>query len=305
MPDAPDKEKMEQVSPNHTPSPPVCYLEGGRQRADLDLCVTYKIRQRRLAKLGSSNPVSQTTDGGNSSSAGPSSPAAASSPGLAKSGEPEVKRTKINITSAAPSPASLTSTNPFTQLGVGSGTSTPTSGTKLERKRLTPGPDVNRPSGTTMPPARRHVPESFEDWADKTISQIFRVTVDDEKQTDVHGRKLTFLPGVRDELLEQNPSGPFRLSSDVMEQAILEAGSAFPHEKPLMDYMLPCWKRVIQAKKSLRAPTPEKEAVLLEAKRMCMSYCLFALTLPNLFGYVAIPTGQCDLILIIWLQSRQ
>lgn len=252
-------------------------------------CVTYKIRQRRLAKLGSSNPVSQNPDGGNSSSAGPPNPAAAPSPGPAKSSEPEVKRTKINITSATPAPANVPSTNPFTQLGVGAGTSTPPSGTHLERKRLTPGPDVNRPSGTTMPPARRHAPESLEDWADKTISQIFRATVDDKKQTDVHGRKLTFLPGVRAELQEQNPGGPVRLSTEVVDQVILEAGSAFPHEKPLMEYMIPCWKRVLQTKKSLRAPTPEKEAVLLEVKRLCMSYCLFAVTLPVLFGYVTIP----------------
>lgn len=135
-----------------------------------------------------------------------------------------------------------------------------------------------------MPPAKRHSPETFEDWTDKTISQIFRFTVDEDRKNDIHGRPLTFLPGVRDELREQNPTGPLRLSTDVIEQGILESASAFPHDKPLMDYMLPCWKRVIQARKSLRAATPEKESLLAEAKRMCMSYCLFAVTLPDLFG---------------------
>lgn len=138
-----------------------------------------------------------------------------------------------------------------------------------------------------MPPAKRPATESFEDWADKTISNIFRVTVDENRQTDLHGRRLTYLPNLNAELLEQNPDGPLRLSSDVIEQAILESASAFPFDKPLMDYMLPCWKRVVAAKKSLRAPTPEKEAVLAEAKRLCMSYCLFAVTLPDLFGYVS------------------
>lgn len=141
-----------------------------------------------------------------------------------------------------------------------------------------------------MPPAKRNAPESFEDWADKTLSQIFRLTLDETKQTDVHGRPLTFLPGVRDELQpDQTQDGPLRLSADVLEQGILEAASAFPHDKPLMDFMLPCWKRVIQARKSLRAPTPEKEALLVEAKRLCMSYCLFAVTLPDLFGREARP----------------
>lgn len=137
-----------------------------------------------------------------------------------------------------------------------------------------------------MPPAKRHAPESIEEWADKSISQIFRVTVDEQQQTDVHGRKLTYLPGLGADLQEQNPDGPLRLSAETIEQAVLEAASAFPYDKPLLEYMLPCWKRVIQAKKSLRTPTPEKEAVLQEAKRLCMSYCLFAVTLPDLFGCV-------------------
>ncbi|KAJ4424226.1 Ubiquitin conjugation factor E4 [Gnomoniopsis sp. IMI 355080] len=232
MPDAPDKEKMEQI------------------------------RQRRLAKLGASNPVEPKSGGGEASSTAstqPSTPSGVSVPADPKASEPEVKRAKINIT---PAP---TSTNPFSKLGVGSGNSTPA-------------------SGTTVPTAKRHAPESFEDWTDKIISQIFRFTVDEDRKTDIHGRPLTFLPGVRDELREQNPTGSLRLSSDVIEQGILESASAFPHDKPLMDYMLPCWKRVVQARKSLRAATPEKEGLLAEAKRMCMSYCLFAVTLPDLFG---------------------
>lgn len=137
-----------------------------------------------------------------------------------------------------------------------------------------------------MPPSKRHAPESIEEWTDKTISQIFRITVDENRQTDVHGRKLTYLPDLSADLRGYNLSGTLRLSDDTLEQAILEAATAFPHDKPLMDYMLPCWKRVIQARKSLRATTPEKEIVLQEAKRLCMSYCMFAITLPDLFGYM-------------------
>ncbi|ROV97088.1 hypothetical protein VMCG_07455 [Cytospora schulzeri] len=171
------------------------------------------------------------------------------------------------------------------QLGVGStGGSAPVSGTNLDKKRPFPALDVNRPSGPATPPTKRHAPETFEDWSDKTISQIFRVSTDEKRQADVHGHKLTFLPDLTAELKEQNPDGPLRLSSDNIEQAILEAANAFPHEKPLMDYMLPCWKRVVRARKSLRTPTPEKEALLLEAKRLCMSYCIFAVTLPDLFS---------------------
>lgn len=195
---------------------------------------------------------------------------------------PGARRTKINI-------SSTTAANPFTQLGVGSaGKSSPASGTNFRTKRPSQDLDVNRPSAPSIPPAKRHAPESIEDWSDKIITQIFRLTLDENRQTDLHGRKLTFVPGLSAELQEQDPSTPPRLSPDNVEQAILEAASAYPQDKPLMDYMLACWKRVVQAKKSLRAPTPEKEAVLQEAKRMCMSYAIFAVTLPDLFMYVLI-----------------
>lgn len=116
---------------------------------------------------------------------------------------------------------------------------------------------------------------------------------------DLHGRKLTFLPGLAAELQEQSPSGPTRLSSDNVEQAILEAASSYPQDKPLMDYMLACWKRVVQAKKSLRSPTPEKEAVIQEVKRLGMSYAIFAVTLPDLFRYASLGiSGFSGLIFI-------
>ncbi|CAN8104210.1 unnamed protein product [Discula destructiva] len=220
-----------------------------------------QIRQRRMAKLGASNPVQPKPEGDDASSA----TASASAGENAKSSGPEAKRAKINITPSVPA------SNPFSKLAVGS--AKPAS-----------------PSAGNMPPPKRNAPESFEDWADKTLSQIFRFTLNESRQTDVHGRPLTFLPGVRDELLSSpTPDGPLRLSLDVVEQGILEAASAFSHDKPLMDYMLPCWKRVIQARKGLRAATPEKENLLAEAKRLCMSYCLFAVTLPDLFGREARP----------------
>ncbi|KAJ0124691.1 ubiquitin elongating factor core [Diaporthe amygdali] len=256
MPDAPDKEKMEQI------------------------------RRRRLEKLGSSNapPASPENGGQVSQSAASAKSPAASSSGEPKDSAPDVKRTKINIT-AASSNQPQAAANPFTQLGVGSAQgSSPASGTNLKTKRPSPGSEVNRPSAPSIPPAKRHAPESLEDWSDKIISQIFRVTLDESRQTDLHGRKLTLLPGLSAELQEQDPSGLLRLSTDNIEQAILEAASAYPQDKPLMDYMLACWKRVVQAKKSLRSPTPEKEAVLQEAKRLCMSYAIFAVTLPDLFS---------------------
>lgn len=242
-----------------------------------------------MEKLGSTNaPPASNEDGSPApqSDASPKPPAPSSSAEAKE--EPGVKRTKINITAASGS-QSPAGANPFTQLGVGSkAASSPSPGTNLKTKRPSPDSDVNRTSAPSIPPAKRHAPESIEDWSDKIISQIFRVTLDESRQTDLHGRKLTFLPGLASELQEQNPNGPLRLSSDDLEQTILEAASSYPHEKPLMDYMLACWKRVVQTKKSLRSPTAEKEAVIQEVKRLCMSYAIFAVTLPDLFRYASL-----------------
>lgn len=107
------------------------------------------------------------------------------------------------------------------------------------------------------------------------------------------------MPGLAAELQEQDPNAPLRLSSDNVEQAILEAASSYPQDKPLMDYMLACWKRVVQAKKSLRAPTPEKEAVIQEVKRLCMSYAIFAVTLPDLFRYASSELGESRVLTFV------
>lgn len=66
-----------------------------------------------------------------------------------------------------------------------------------------------------------------------------------------------------------------------------------------MDYILASWKRVVQAKKSLRAPTPEKEAVIQEVKRLCMSYAIFAITLPDLFRYASSESGESPVLTFV------
>lgn len=258
-----------------------------------------------MEKLGSTNaPPAGSEDGNQASHAAASAkPPTPSSSGEAKENLPDIKRTKINITSASGS-QSPAEANPFAQLGVGpTGGSSPAAGTNLKTKRSSPDPDVNRPPAPSVPPAKRHAPESVEDWSDKIISQIFRVTLNENRQTDLHGRKLTFLPGLAAELQEQDSGAPLRLSSDNVEQAILEAASSYPQEKPLMDYMLACWKRVVQAKKSLRAPTPEKEAVIQEVKRLSMSYSIFAVTLPDLFRYAS--SESTEISVLTFVNSRE
>lgn len=124
-------------------------------------------------------------------------------------------------------------------------------------------------------------PESIEDWADKNLSHIFRITVDPHRSVDSHGHRLRFLPDLHKEL--QDEERPLKLGLDSIDSAILEATTAIPQDKALLDYLLPCWKRAVRAIKSLRKPTLDKEEILKEARRLCMSHCAFALTMPDLY----------------------
>jgi ubiquitin conjugation factor E4 B len=151
--------------------------------------------------------------------------------------------------------------------------------------------EIDSPAMPILPARKPHgKEESLEDFSDKTLSQIFRITLDPHKHEDAHGHRLLFLPDLHAEL-QQAGSTP-RLSADMLDSAIQEAATAYPHDKPLLGYLLPCWKRVMRVIKTLRDKTPEKDAVLKEAKRLCMSNAIFALTIPALFGRE--PNPQVD-----------
>lgn len=121
-------------------------------------------------------------------------------------------------------------------------------------------------------------------WEDRTLSNIFKITVDSDRRHDSHGQELIYLPGTRADL-EENGC-PVRLNVSVLDQALLEAATGLPDKKPL-DYLLPCWKRVSKAIRSVKSTNRDdpKFQVLQEARRLCMSYCAFAITLPEIFGY--------------------
>lgn len=95
---------------------------------------------------------------------------------------------------------------------------------------------------------------------------------------------MHFLKGTRNELEEQNE--PLRLTTGLLDQALLEAAS---NQKPgilPLDYLLSCWKRVSRHYKALRKGSEQdaKFSVIKETRRLCMSYCIFAITMPDMFG---------------------
>lgn len=100
------------------------------------------------------------------------------------------------------------------------------------------------------------------------------------------GQRLAFLPNLNQELNEA--AEPLKLTTANLDQAILEAAGAWPHDKPLMDYLLPCWKRALKAASMSKAASGPRLEVHDEAKRLAISNCLFSLTLPDLFGYVSL-----------------
>jgi ubiquitin conjugation factor E4 B len=204
-------------------------------------------------------------------------------PKPAPSEQVEPSKSKINIKPAATSTAG--SENPFAKLTSHPSTGTPpvrpTSAASLKRPRA-----ESVEQGTTSTPLRKiATPAGSEDidaWEDRILGQIFRITVDPNKKVDALNHRLIYLPNLRQELEDENAR--IRLSQDNLSDAITEAATTIPHNKPVLDYLLPCWKRVIKAIKGVRGYTSAKNGILKEAKRLCMSNCIFAVTLPELFG---------------------
>ncbi|KAK3387480.1 ubiquitin elongating factor core-domain-containing protein [Podospora didyma] len=208
------------------------------------------IRRRRLEKLG-----------------GP-----ASSP----SASPKPPTGERSTASAAPTTAIASSSKSADQITRESET--------VNRPKINISPAAPPQPTTATPPPRKQTPkeESIEDYTNRMLENVFRVTVDPSRTADSFGHKLTFLEGLSGELAADLSN--LKLSLERVEEAIMEAATAFPLDKPLLDYLLPCWKRVARALKTLRGPVPQKEEVLKEARRLCFSNCIFAVTMPELFG---------------------
>ena len=109
------------------------------------------------------------------------------------------------------------------------------------------------------------------------------MTLDPNKRKDHLGHNLYHAGGLRQELEEQGD--PLRLNLTVLEQAILEIASNTGRLTPF-DYMLSCWKRISREFRSLKTrPDEAKLGVIREARRICMSYCIFAVTMADtMFG---------------------
>ncbi|PLB54451.1 putative ubiquitin fusion degradation protein UfdB [Aspergillus steynii IBT 23096] len=232
-----------------------------------------KIRNKRLAKLGNPSPPSPTEGAADSASSRPPTP---SQPVSSR----EASRTRSNVGSAASSPAP--SPRPEAQQSEG------------KRIKITPATSTNAAAERSRPatPVAPKAEETIETFEDRTLSAIFKLTLNEDRQRDIHGQRLTFLPGLRSELTDEGRE--LRIDTSVLDQALLEAASNTPQQKPL-NYLLPCWKRISKLHKGFRRARDDdpKFLVLCEARRLCLSYCMFAITMPEMFGID--PSGRSTL----------
>jgi ubiquitin conjugation factor E4 B len=110
-----------------------------------------------------------------------------------------------------------------------------------------------------------------------------RLTLDPEQTRDVHGQQLYFVGGLRQELEEEGK--PIMLTTETLEQAIMEAGTNLGEKLPL-DWLLESWKRLTRLNRGFkeRGPANKRWVTVQEARRLCMSWCIFAITTPEIFG---------------------
>ena len=229
-----------------------------------------QIRNKRLAKLAQSQPQpsAPSEDGGESS--GPASQSASPAPptpGLQDNSVPEPPRPRVD-TPKATAPA------PLTSIRISSANVTP-------QKREMNG--IERPTSRSGSMAAGRQNETNEQFEDRTLRSIFRLSLDPAQIRDWSGHTLHVLPGLREEL--ESEGKELRLTTDLLEQAIMEGGQSLGKITP-HDWLFGCWKRVSRLSKSIKDKVPENQKWVLisEAKRLCFSWCIFSFTMPDMFG---------------------
>ncbi|KZF25758.1 ubiquitin conjugation factor E4 [Xylona heveae TC161] len=221
-------------------------------------------------EAGSSTLTSEPTSPANQAEKPADSPSASSKP-------------KINITSPQ------ASGNPFSQLGLSqsSGGTPRINITSVDQGKTTPlKREQSSQAGTPRSKSPRSPQETLAVWEDRTLGSIFRLTLEENYTQDAHGNKLHYVPGVKSDLEEDG--GTPRFTTSALDQALLEAASSLENETPL-DYLLGCWKRVCRQYRAVKSNSTSdpKFPIVKEARRICMSYCIFAATMPDMFGHEA------------------
>ncbi|KAK4610237.1 Ubiquitin conjugation factor E4 [Fulvia fulva] len=233
-----------------------------------------KIRAKRLAKLG--GPASSSTTTPPAPAAENEQPAPATAPQASDAtaeSDPAIASQRASyfaqMPAKAPEPKSTTP-----QITV-KPAPRPASPAKRER-------DGSEKAQSRTVSRSERPPESIEKWQDRNLRQIYRVTLKPEEVTDGHGNKLIFLSNTKEELEEAD--SPLMLDVNGSDGILSEAAGQAPGGK-VFEYFLQCFKRVSRAIRGSKYDGPDdpKHGILKEARRFCMSYCIFAVTMPDMF----------------------
>ncbi|KAL9115398.1 MAG: hypothetical protein Q9227_000719 [Pyrenula ochraceoflavens] len=228
-----------------------------------------KIRNKRLAKLAQQSQQRAQENGDQEQKGSHDVPIATSPPAAsppksptAEAPLPSINITKIPQPSSPPAPPQPQQSN----------------GPNIQIRPLTP--QKREPQESLGRPSSRSGDMNIETWEDKTLKNAFRITIDPEQTRDVHGHPLRYLEGLRQEI-----EGT-KLAVKDLEQAIVEAASNLPPKTTPLDYLLGCWKRLSRLQRSFKKPNVDdrKWQIVQESRRLCLSWSIFAITTPELFG---------------------
>ena len=228
-----------------------------KRQADDNLA---QIRAKRLAKLGgpSISRPSSTAPEGSPSASGASSP------------KP--------VAPQAPSPQPRTRSPQTADLR--SQTDGETESKPAPRINIKPAAPASTPAAPPPAPSKPQ-DNSIEGWEDRTISAIFRITLEQGRTQDVHGHKVYYASGLKQDL--QDEGRPLRFNTEVLDSVVLEAASSHWHGNAL-EYLLGCWKRVAKQSKSITNKSDPKYEIVRELRRICFNYAIFAATMPDMFN---------------------
>lgn len=137
-------------------------------------------------------------------------------------------------------------------------------------------------SGSRQPEVNR-ASESIEQWEDRILKSVFRVSLDSEQSKDSNGHDFIVLTSLREEL--EGESQEPRLHVDLLEQAIMEAGPQTGKIQP-HNWLFASWKRIIRIGRAIKDKTAEnkKWEIIQEAKRLCFNWCTLSVTTPDIFN---------------------
>lgn len=155
-----------------------------------------------------------------------------------------------------------------------------------EKSTTTTPPKINITSnkttnkGTSIDPNRHD--HGFTE--DRQLRQIFRISLQNDQIKDSSGIRFFHVASLAQELEQANE--PRVLTVEHLDQALTEAGTlANAAGEDVFGYLLGCWKRVCKAVRGLKSSELDgpKADGLKEARRLCLSYAVFACTMPEMF----------------------